>query len=245
MPKAESVNDVGAKTQDLSDREEDRLLTSFERSIEDLRSENTEAIREKLFEYYDEILLAAQVAREELNGEFDGQAPSSGNFGLSMGHPGYFGYDSWGDMPDVTGGNSFDWLDDDTPTNLNSGNSGFANPLRIGDNAVHIVLGFGSYAPNPVTSRIKEQKNDNPVPAVTTEDVFRNTDLRMKFKDTPTILQPDDTYAARGFAGGEIGSTYSEALYPITVSYLEAKAMRILDPSDMAGTDTSNIVVET
>lgn len=245
MPKAETVGDVGAKRQELSDREEDRLKRSFERGLEDLRSEDSEPVRQKLFEYYDEILLAAQVARAELNGEFDGQSPDSGNFGISTSHPGYFGYDSWDDMPDVTGGSAFDWLDDDTPTNLSSGQSGFANPLRIGDNAVHIVLGFGSYAPNPVTNRIKEEKNDNPVPAVTTEDVFRNTDLRIKFKDTPTILQPDDTYAARGFAGGEVGTTYSEALYPVTVSFIEAKALRILDPANMAGTDTSNIVVET
>lgn len=245
MPKIETSGDIGAKMEELSNREEQRLRQSFERSLEDVRSDATEVIRRKMFEYFDEVQVAAQVARAELSGSFDGQSPNSGNFGLDTINPGYLGYDDWDDMPTVTGGQEFDWLDDDTPTNLNSGSSGFANPLRVGDSAVHIILGFGSYANNPVTTRIKEEKNDNPNPAVTTEDVFRNTDLRIKWLDTPTILQPDDTYAVRGFAGAEVGETYEEALYPVGLTFLEAQAYRILDPADMAGTDSSNIVVET
>jgi len=245
MPKVESVANISAKTEELSDQEEARLRASFDRSLEDLRSEGTEPILGKLREYYDEVLVAAQIARHELAGSFDGQAPSSGNFGIDMIHPGYFGYDAWDDMPTVTGGSAYDWLDDDTPSNLASGGSGFGNPLKVGDNVVHIILGFGSYASDPVTSRLKEEKNDSPNPAITTEEAFRNTDLRMKFLDTPTILQPDDTYAVRGYAGGEVGETYEEAVYPIGLSFLEAQEYRILDPADMAGTDTGNIVVET
>lgn len=245
MPKAESLGDIGAKTQDLSNQEEAELRRSFNRSLEDTRSEDTEVIREKLQEYKDEIDVAAAIAREELSGSFDGQSPTSGNFGLDVIHPGYFGYDDWDGMPSVTGGSAFDWIDDDTPTNLGSGSSGFSNPITIGDPVVHIILGFGSYAADPVTSRIKEEKNDNPMPAVTTEDAFRNTDLRIKWKDTPTVLQPEDTYAVRGFAGGETGTSYEEALYPIGLTFIEAKKYRILDPADMAGTSDSDVVVET
>lgn len=245
MPKVNTSADVGAKTENLSDPEMDLLKQSFDRSLEDTRSEDTEVIREKMQEYFNEIHLAAKVARYELSGSFDGQAPESGNFGITTIHPGYLGYNDWDSLGAVSGQSAFDWIDDDTPDNLNSGSSGFANPITVGEPVVHAILGFASYAPDPVTTRIKEEKNDNPVPAINTEDAFRNTDLRIAWRDTVQILQPDDTYAARGYAGGETGSTYNEAIYPIGVSFIEAKKARILDPADMAGTSDSDVVVET
>jgi hypothetical protein len=245
MPKVNSLSDIGAKRESLSSGEMEALTRAFSRGLADLRSDGSEVVRDKLRQYREEIQVAASIAREELAGSFDGQSPTSGNFGVDAIHPGYFGYDSWDDMPVITGGDEFDWFDDDTPTNLSSGSSGFANPLRIGDPVTHIILGFGSYADDPVTSRIKEQKNDSPKPALTTEDVFRNTDVRIKWKDTPTILQPDDTYAVRGFAGGEVGRDYEEALYPVGLTFIEANEYRLLDPADMAGTSDNDIVIET
>jgi hypothetical protein len=246
MPRVNNTADIGAKMETLSSEEKNDLQRSMRRTFEDLRVEGEAVIRNKIqSDYMDEIEVAAQIARHELNGSFDGYSPASGNFGIDVIHPGYFGYDDWDNMPDVTGGSTFDWFDDDTPDNLNSGESGFANPLTIGDPAVHIILGYGSYSPDPVVSRLREQKNDNPIPAVTTEDVFRNTDLRIKWKDTATVLQPQDTFAVRGFAGGENGTDYPAALYPIGLTFLEAQEYRLLDPEDMAGTSENDVVVET
>jgi len=247
MPKVSTRSSVDAKTENLSSDEADKLQDSLQRSLEDTRVEDTEVLREKITEYVGEIMLAAEVARADLSGSFDGQSPSSGNFGIDLIHPGYLGYDDWDTMPDVTGGSTFDWLDDNTPDNLNAGGGagGFSDPLKVGDPAVHIILGFGSYASDPVTSRVKEQKNDNPCPAVNTEDMFRNTDLRIKWKDTPVILQPSDTYAVRGYAGGETGTNYAEALYPVGLTFLEADKYRLLDPLDMAGTSDNDVLIET
>lgn len=245
MPKAENLGDIGAKRQSLTEDEEDELRKSFQRSLEDTRALDTEVIREKLMEYWDEVMVAAEVAREELNGSFDGQSPTSGNFGIDTIHPGYFGYDDWDDMPTVTGGAVNNWIDSDSPSNLASGDGGgFADPLGIGDPVVHIILGYGSYASDPAVSRLKEEKNDNPMPAVTTEDAFRNTDLRIKWLDTPRVLSPDDDFAVEVYGGGEAGTDYEDAVYPIGLTFIEAKAYRILDPADMAGTDQSNVVVE-
>lgn len=245
MPKTTSMSGIGAKRSELARDEKNRLDLSFERSLEDTRIEETEVLLEKLQEYRDEIELAAQIAKYELSGAFDGQAPQSGNFGIDFIQPGYFGYDSWDNMPGVTGGSEFNWIDDETPDNMGSGSPGFDNPITIGDPATHIIVGFGSYAPDPVTSRIKEVKNDNPKPAITTETQFRNTDLRIKWKDTPTVLSPEDTYAVRGYAAGETGENYEEALYPVGVTFLEARKYRLLNPADMAGVDNSDVVVET
>lgn len=243
MPKAESAADVGAKRDTLSEGEGDELRRSLRRSLEDSRSVDTSVIQERIDDYWQEVKIAAEVAKHELNGSFDGQTPNSGNFGIDTVHPGYFGYDDWDDMPSLSGQSVNDWIDSGTPTNL-GGSSGFANPLAVGEPAVHVILGFGSYSADPVVSRIKEEKNDSPMAAVTTEDAFRNTDLRLKWLDTPRVLQPDDDYAARVYAGGESGSTYQDAVYPFGITFLEAKAYRTLDPANMAGTDTSNIVVE-
>lgn len=244
MPKARNTGDIGAKRDPLSDEEEETLRLAFERSLEDTRALDTEVVRDKIEEYMDEIMIAAEVANHELQGMFDGQSPESGNFGVDKIHPGYFGYDSWDDMPGLTGGDTFNWLDQETPSNLSGGTAGFDGPLTIGEPATHIILGFGSYDDDPVVSRLKERKNDNPYPALTTEDAFRNTDIRVKWLDTPRILKPEDTYAVRGYVSGEVGSSYEDAIYPIGLTFLEARYYRVLDPADMAGTDDANIVVE-
>lgn len=246
MPKTENVSASGVKRSQLSGEEETKLNNALKRSFEDTRALNTRSILDKILEYQTEIEFAAEVAKRKLDGSFDGGAPESGNFGIDQIHPGYFGYDDWDSMPDVTGGEASDWLDSHSPTNLNSGstNDSFGDPLGVGDPVTHLILGFGSYAPDPVVSKIKFEKNDQPEPTVSTETAFRNTDLRVQWLDTPQLLQPRDDFSAKVFAGGEEGQTYSEAVYPIGVSFVEAKALRQLDPANMAGTDEANIVVE-
>lgn len=244
MVKIESSADIGAKQDPLSQDELRRFNRAFERFLEDTRTLDTEVLVEKFTEYGQEILATAEVAKHELQGSFDGQSPSSNSFGMDTVHPGYFGYDDWDDMPTLTGGAANDWIDNDTPTNLAGGAGGFANPLGIGDPVVHVILGFGSYAADPVVSRIKWEKNEEPEAAVTTENNFRNSDLRIQWLDTPFVLQPQDDFAARVFAGGEAGTNYEDAVYPLGISFLEADAYRNLDPANMAGTSNANIVVE-
>lgn len=242
MPKISSTQESGIERQTLADREKQKLQTSFERGFEDTRTLDTEVLVEKLMEYRSEIEFAAEAAKEKLSGEFDGQAPTSGNYGIDLIHPGYFGYDDWDSLPDPAAAGEADWLDSHTPDNLasGSGENSFGDPLGVGNAAVHLVLGVGSYSPDPVATRVKFELNDQPQAAINTEQAFRNTDLRVKWLDTPMLLRPDDNVSARFYAGS--GGT--EALYPIGVSFLEARYQRILAPSDMAGTDEANIVVQ-
>jgi len=245
MPKTENTAGVNATRVQLDGSEENALQRALNRSLVDLRSEGSHSIVSQVRNYENEIQTAAEIAKHELSGTFEGQSPSSGSFGISQIHPGFFGYDSWDDMPWLTGCDSANWLDSSTPSNLNgAGGGGFADPLGVGEPVTHIILGFGSYAADPVVSRIKWEKNEQPEVAVQTEDAFRNTDLRVKWLDTPVILQPNDDFAARVFAGGEAGSQYYDAVYPIGHSFIEARSGRILDPAQMAGQDESNIVVQ-
>lgn len=244
MPKVTAAGDSGAERNQLTSGEEDALQTTFERSFEDTRADGSTPLVDKLMEYYEEVKFAAEVAKHELSGQYDGQRPESGNFGASLAHPGYFGYDDWDAIPDVTGGQANNWLDSDTPSNLSSGNGGISDPLGVGEAATHLIMGVGSYADDPVITRVKFELNDQPEPAIVTEQEFRNTDMRIKWLDSPIVLRPDDNIGAEVFAGGSAGTTYSEAPHLVTVSFLEARYARETDPANMAGTADSNIVVQ-
>lgn len=246
MPKISSTSETGLERSELSGREKSKLSQAFDKSLEDTRTSDTQVLVEKIQEYRDEIEVAAEVAKYSLSGELDGQSPESGNFGLDTIFPGYFGYNDWDSLGTVVGGEEFDWLDSHTPDNLNSGAAGtsFTDPLGVGNSAVHVIVGIGTYSPSSATTRVRFELNDQPQPSVTTEDAFRNTDIQTKWLDAPYLVRPDDNLAARGFAGGVTGETYQEALYPVGVSFIEARKLRLLDPADMAGTDEANIVVQ-
>ena len=239
MPKVDTPAETGLQRADLSDDEASMLMTAYERSLEDVRGLNTESLLSKIREYQGEIELAAQVAKATFNKDFDGSNPQSGAFGIDRIHSGYFGWDSWYNCPDATAGSVTTWLDNSVPDNL-SGSGGVNNPLTVGEPVVHVILGVGSYVENPKATRLKFRLNDQPRTAISTETEFFNTDLRAKFFDTPILLKDDDDVFAE-FYGAESGA---EALYPIGLTFIEAKDYRELDPADMAGTDDDNIVVQ-
>lgn len=239
MPKVDTPAKTGLKEADLSSDEMTALDRAFDRSLEDVRALGTQVLLTKIQEYQAEIQQTARVAKATFNKQFDGANPQSGAFGLDRIFSGYFGYDSWDNCPDAVAGSTQTWLDNATPDNL-SGSGGVNNPLTVGEPAVHLVLGVGSYAQSPKATRVKFRLNDQPRTAVSTEAEFRNTDLRAKFFDTPILLKDDDDVFAE-FYSDQDGN---EALYPIGVSFVEAKDFRELDPANMAGTSTDNIVVQ-
>jgi hypothetical protein len=251
MAKIDTPGDAGPDRADLTgtrrdavpsngdrstDTELGRLGTAFERSFEDTRVMDTEVFRGKLQEYINEIILAAQAAKAQYSKTFGGTQPDSSQFGVSLQYPGYFGWNDWDNLGNVSQG-TFSWLDSDVPDNA----SGAANePLTIGENAVHLVVGFGSYNPSPVTSAIRLRLNDKPRTRITTEQAFRETDLQIKWLDTPYLLKEDDDVLAEGYAAQE----GQEALYPVTVSFLEEKPFRLINPAEMAGDTIQDYILK-
>ena len=239
MPKVDTPGRTGLSESPLSSDEKSQLQLYYERGLEDVRELDTEVILRKIQEYQNEIEQSARVAKSEFQKEFDGFQPQSGAFGISPIRSGYFGYDSWDNCPDASAGSVTTWLDNATPDNLN-GSGGVNGPLTVGEPVVHLILGVGSYAQSPKAEGVRFRLNDQPRTVVETERAFRSTDLRVQFLDTPILLKDDDDVFAE-FYGAESGN---EALYPIGVTFIEAKDYRELDPAEMAGTDASNIVVE-
>lgn len=239
MPKVDSPARNGVERAELSEEEKDKLNLAVSRGLEDTRSLDTQTVVQKLLDYTEEIREAAEIAKAQFDQQFDGLAPTSGSFGLDHIHSGYFGYDSWDNIPDLTAGDTQVWLDNSVPDNV-SGSGGVDNPLSVGENAVHLVCGIGTYAQSPKVTRLNWRLNDQPRPSITTEQNFRNTDLRVKWLDTPVVLKEDDDVYAQVYADKD----GSDAPYMIGLSFVEAKEMRTLDPAQMAGTDSNNIVVE-
>lgn len=239
MAKVDNPSDTSSERAQLSTDEESKLDLALKRGFEDTRALDTQTVLQKMLDYRDEIVHAAEVAKAEFDRRFDGSTPQSGNFGIDIINHGYFGYDAWDNIPELTAGETAEWLDNATPDNLD-GDGGRDHPLTIGDPAVHLILGVGSYAESPKVSRLRMRLNDQPRPAMSTAQAFRNTDLRVAWFDTPILLQPDDDVFAEVYADAD----GNDALYPVGVSYLKSKEYRILDPEDMAGTDNDYIVRE-
>lgn len=239
MPKVDSPGRSGVERATLSEDEVSKLNLAVERGLEDTRALDTQTVVQKLIDYKSEIQHAAEIAKAEFDQSFDGMAPQSGSFGIDTIHQGYFGWDSWDNLPELTAGDTQTWLDNSVPDNVN-GTGGVSGPITVGEPAVHIVLAVGSYHQSPKISRLMWRLNDQPRPAISTDFNFRNTDLRMKWLDTPVVLKPDDDVYAEVYAdeGG------ADAPYLFGVSFLGSKEMRALDPAEMAGSDPSNIVVE-
>jgi len=249
MPKV-SASEAGVKRAPLGSQKEAELRNTIQNVFEDTRTLDTRVILEKLQEYLGSsasnspILYAAETANDQLNGQFSGQQPTSGNFGVDLIHPHYFGYSDWDSFGGVSGQSEQDWVDAGTPDNL-SGNSGFSNPLTVGSEAVHLILGLGDFSESSVLNRWVFQVNKEPNTAVNVQQNMRNTDLQLQFLESPVLLTEDDNFASRLYVGGESGATYQPAPYLFGLSFVESKPLRSITPGDYVGSSVEgNILVD-
>ena len=242
MPTTDTPEGVSTERQPLSGNEEKLLRATFERGLEDTNTLDTEVVVEKLQEYKGEIKTGAEIARSQFEQQFGGLNPESGKFAVSRIRSGYFGYDSWEGL-DLTAGETNAWIDDGTPDNLNGGGSGLSGPLKVGQEAVHVILGFATYHDSPKTSAVKMEVNESPRSTVTTKFELTRTDLQIKWLDRAIILPENALFAAELYAdaGG------ADAVYPVGVSFIESRASQIADPASMTDDSEStqdNIVAQ-
>lgn len=235
MPQVDTPNDIDTDRETLSGKEEKLLQQSLDRSLEDTWTYDTEVIVEKIQEYRGEINQAAQIARAQFDQPLGGSNPKPGRFAVDRIFSGYFGWDSWENLGSLTAGTTNDWLDDDTPDNLGSGSSGLANPLKVGEEAVHVILGFGTYSDSPKVSRIDYELNESPRSCISTKWEFTRTDIQIKWLDSAIILPENALFAAQVYAD-VAGNDYP---YPVGLSFIESRASQEADPANMTD-DTQN-----
>lgn len=243
MANTDRPDDISVDSQPLSENEEKRLRLALRRGLEDSRSLDTKVIVEKLDEYRDEINSAAQIARAQFDQKFGGLNPESGRFAISRIHSGYFGYDSWENVPTMTGGALNAWIDDDTPDNLTSGSSGLQNPVKVGEQAVHVIMGVGTYHDSPKTTAVKMEINESPRASIKTKYEFTRTDVQVKWLDRAIILPENALFSAEVFADND-GEDFP---FFVGVSFLQNRAAQVADPAEMTDDTQStsdNIVAQ-
>lgn len=219
----------------LSDRESSMLGTSVARRFEDLRVFDENPLQERLRAYMDEIEFTAQVAKAQFDQRFDGVTPRQGYFGVDELSHQYFGYTNWNGVPSPgpgDDGSEITLLDNSVGNNGGSG--GRQNPLVIGENAVHIILGVGTVGTDPITSRVKFVKNDTPRPAITTNWCFDHQDYPVQFLTSPLVLaEGDEIYASYQ---SDTADTDSD-LYLTGVSFVPSQQLRNVTDSSIGSSE--------
>lgn len=235
MAKIETQAEYDITGVTLNSSEKERLDAVIEKYFKLFGREKNRNI---LSTYKAHIRTACKIAKDEFNGQFNGEDPDSG-FGISITKPGYFGWNTWDNMGSGLSSGSNDLIDAGSSDNL-SGSTGAGNPMTIGDPVFHLIIGYGSYAESPKLTSFYKEIRKEPGTNVDVERHFRDSELRLRLMSFPYLLAPSDKFYLEGWsdvAGDDIP-------YLFGVSFLEYDKLQLMDPVDMAGTDDSNIAVQ-
>lgn len=236
MAQVDVPADIDEERQSLSEKENKRFKTLFGRGLEDTRSEQRTVLLDKLQEYREEFRVGAEIARAQFGQRLGGLQPRGNQFAVSRTIAGYFGFDSWegnANQTGMTAGATVAWINDGAPDHLGGTDTSFGNPLQVGDQAVHVLVGVGTYHPSPKVGSVEYRVNEEPRTAIRVKEEWTNTDIAIKWLDRAVILPEATLFEAQVFP--ELAG--DDAPYWVGLSYIENQASRDDDPADMA-TDT-------
>ena len=210
-----------------------------------------------------EALLGAMVAKEQMDAVIDGEQPGSGKVGgplpiracwLGIG-------DDWEDIASIYGsavargqgywtpGAPQDWIHSGT---LLMGGAD-SHPVKIAENALHVVFGVGSLHASPKIESVQFEINEKTKPIFLTFFAQKQAfGRRWKEFDNAYVWKKDDTILADVLISEAFGETISRATdypYLIGVSYIKEPQLRIFDPVTGTGRilpgRTHNVILTT
>ncbi len=223
-----TADELGLIVKELNDRELKKFGKSFERML--VLAYPQREIVDIFLRHQGEILLGAMVAKAQFDSEFDGEQPSAGKFGMTVIRACYLGIgDDWEDAAPFTTGSPQNWIH--SGTSLLGGTAG--NPIRIGENIVHVVIGIGSLHPSPKIESIKFEIDGKEKPVLTLGYQLKKSDLKVRELDSSLIWKKDTTVLAKVFISAKYGSSVDDYPYLLGVSYLRENVMRVHDPASV------------
>lgn len=244
MAEVDTPGDAAPDQEQLTGPEQQALDTYFERGLEDTRDEATVTVLEKIREYQGEIETGARIARAQFDQRFGGMQAESGKFVISRIRSGYFGYDSWeGNLTAPTAGQLNTWINDGAPDNLGGTDTSFGNPLKVGERAVHVILGLGELGAEVGYSALKYELNEEPRSSIQVKWELTRTDLGIKWFDRALILPENSLFEAQVFTDLSVDANP----YFVGVSFIEDRGSLDADPANMTDDSTStsdNIVAQ-
>lgn len=237
-------DDLGVVTRDLTDKELNRFGRSFTRQF--VRALPTREMVDIHLRHQKEALLGAMIAKEQMESEIDDEIPASNKVGGPLAiRACWFGIgDDWEDIGSIYGsavargqgawttGGAQDWIH--SGSFLMGGTD--TNPIRIGDNAVHVIYGVYSVHASPKMESVKFTIDGKEKSVLLTFWAWKSAighTQRIKEFDNAFILKRDTTFRAQVFFSEAYGDvveyvTDFPALYG--VSYVKEPALRLLDP---------------
>ncbi len=189
-----------------------------------------------------EILAGAAIAKAQMDANIDGETPNSGLVGGPLPiRAGYLGIgDDWEDLDSFSTGEAQNWIH--SGTTLLGGSGGSA--VRVGGNAVHVIIGIRSRHPSPKTESVKNEINGKEKPTLTTAFAQKASGDHVAFKelDDAIILKENDTLLSKIFASATYGSTVEDYLELVGASFIPEAQVRVQDPEDLCGTSDARDV---
>jgi hypothetical protein len=233
---AARATELGLLTKALTGKELEVFNRAFDRSL--VLAYPEREVRDAYLRHQGEILLGAMVAKEQMSAEIDGEQPAPGKIGGPIPIRACFvGVgDDWEDMGSITTGSPQNWIH--SGTTLLGGTSG--NPIRIGDNAVIVVMGVRSRHPSPKVESVKFTIDGKEKPVLVTAFAQKATanpsGLAFKELDSAMVWKKDTEVLGRVFVSAAYGSTVTDYLELVGAAFIAEPQLRVHDAYDLCGT---------
>jgi len=227
---------LGLEYTPMDDTELDKFGRSFERQF--VMKEKYREVVDVLNRHRAEILMGAMVAKKQMSKSFDGERPEAGKIGMIEPRAGFFGIgDDWEDAGSITGGSLQNWLH--AGTTLMAGTSG--NAVKIGENAVHVIIAVGDYADDPQMESIQFTIDGKPKPGTYLKRSHKVSDYAVKELDVAFIFKKGTTVLAKIFQR----STGVSTPYLLGASFVPENILReYVDVATLPGT-TPDVILTT
>jgi len=234
---ARYLDELGISYEKLTEDELEVFEASFNRQF--VLAFPQREIKDLFLRHKQEILMGAMVAKDQMSAAFEGQFPSSNKIGMCDIRAGFLGIgDDWEDAGSWTTGSPQNWIH--SGTTLLGGTSG--NPIRIGENAVHVVIAVGSKHPSPKLESVYFEIDGKPKPVITTHFATRLVPygaLPIKELDDAILLYKNKELLAKCFFSATFGSTVTDYPYLLGASFIKEPQLRIQDPYTLCGTSAA------
>jgi hypothetical protein len=234
------ADDLGVVTKPLTDKELTRFGRAFCRQFV-LPYQHRE-VRDIHMRHQGEALLGAMIAKEQMNAEVDSELPASNKIGGPIPiRASYLGIgEDWEDILGIYAGVQGNWTTGAVQNWIHSGTTLMAgtaaNDIRIGENALHVIYGYGSLHASPKIESVEFRVDGKVKPTLLPMWATKQPDsLRIKEFDNAIILKKDTQFRARIFISRAFGEAVASVLdypYLFGVMYIKEPQLRILRPTN-------------
>jgi hypothetical protein len=242
----ELAGDLGITTRNLEDHELIRFGRSFDRQF--VIGNELSRVAEIYQKHKTEGLLGAMVAKDQMDAEIAGEDPDANKIAGPLPiQAAFLGVgEAWEDILGIHAAAASSWTTGAAQRWIHSGTTMMGgtggNEIRIGENAVHIIIGLHSLHASPKIENIQFTLDNKLKPVIHTAWAQRlgpeNND-KVKELDNAFILKKDTLFLARVMISPAFGAASTQQQdYPALLgfSYIKEPASRLLDQITIAGT---------